>query len=569
MTPTPSPGICGPRSSCFRIYHHDVLPKAHWLAQHEVLAVVVVLLAVVVVALVHRTVAGGIVGVRIHVARWRIGRAGAGVRSRNTAKRNLTDKLRQVLGYKDTAKVPKFVWWPRNTDDPGAAIVLQYPKNYTPLRSRTNTIPELLAQNLGGTWTDGTRTEDHVRNQLRYLRDQPAFVLPAKVAYRDLEQIPDAVPLGIREDGKQFIWDFAVHIHAHALIFGATGSGKSNLIRIAIAEFAKLGALIDIIDAKAKHVSDFGMFEDLPCVRVHRADDALADIVTEFGALLDRRREMPIAELSGQPVRLLVIDEMWEFIGAVKRQYARSHPRATIKSNPALIELERVARMGRFYGIRMVVGTQTPAVDDIGGRGIRGQLGFTVALGKVPVSDGAMIFRTPPPPVEMLSGRGVVEEAGEWVKVQIAKLDMTEAHRIAANSTACFPPDTVADPEPPEDESYVPSVVPPPESHRVPDFVPGVVPDDVAQQTRDATHRDTSSSGTKVATQKLRLVTDENEAQPPEADPVGAGLLSPVELTCGKCGQAWVDTSSKAVAHCPGVGCRASKRIPRGARSES
>lgn len=163
-----------------------------------------------------------------------------------------------------------------------------------------------------------------------------------------------AVGLGKSVANRQLALDLASDITPHALIAGATGSGKSVLLQTLVATLARQNTPADLrlllIDGKAESLRPFASLPHLIhpiCYDPRDAALLLAWAVTE----LERRK------LDGWTWRLvIVIDEIAEVLQATGGA-----------AGAAALELRRLAALGRSLGIHVVLATQHPTGDVIGG----------------------------------------------------------------------------------------------------------------------------------------------------------------------------------------------------------
>lgn len=175
--------------------------------------------------------------------------------------------------------------------------------------------------------------------------------LPAKW-YFDLVDTNHFIPLpiGMTRKGLETI-DLAKC--PHGIIGGESGSGKSVFIRQFITNLAMLKTpqqlemtLIDL-----KHGVELGMFKDLPHVRGFARDVAEVDhvlnevnyLINERGRLFESEGMANIEEYNkrhNMPYRVVIVDELAEI-----------EDTATI---------QRISRLGRAYGVHMLLTTQRP-----------------------------------------------------------------------------------------------------------------------------------------------------------------------------------------------------------------
>jgi len=403
-------------------HHWNVWQDAYpWFHEHmwQVLAVVV----------------GGLILARIAESAWKNHAALNTWRTRRSPKTKLTNRLRPILKHEDTTK--RFIRPWTDVTQTGGQIGIHYPAKHHPTDNDITRIAALITAHIGGTWTP---RNDAMHDLILYTRQPPPYTLPTQLNYTDLKQTPNKITIGRRADNTPLTWDLGYKAHAHALLAGMTGTGKTNGLLLILTEFARTGALIDIIDPKSEPTGkgDYDQLKHLPNIRVWDDDQDMLPVLTDFARDMDRRRRLPETLLNQQPVRVLLIDELYALA-----RYADRHHKATraTKDAPNVIleEFERVARFCRAFRMRIVVGTQRPTVRDLGGPvngpAIRRQLGFKIGLGDMG-GDTDMMWSAQPPTVAEHNGRGLIRDGSTFVEVQLALINPADAVRAAAASDA-------------------------------------------------------------------------------------------------------------------------------------
>ncbi|MFD0530431.1 FtsK/SpoIIIE domain-containing protein [Kitasatospora arboriphila] len=215
-------------------------------------------------------------------------------------------------------------------------------------------------------------------------------VVPLEAALGRLQQVqePGALPflLGVAPSGEVSVQDLARL--PHLLVAGATGSGKSVLLRGLLCCLARARSpqqlKIMIIDPKQV---DFMPFEDMP----HLVDGRIITDPAEAIAVLADTLEAEVSErraklkavgatsalefyemghaLEELPQMVILIDEFADLAGSLQRRDRQSF----------MGLIQRFGQLTRAFGIYLVLATQRPSVQVITGD-IKANLTARVAL---------------------------------------------------------------------------------------------------------------------------------------------------------------------------------------------
>lgn len=227
---------------------------------------------------------------------------------------------------------------------------------------------------------------------------------------------PLLLPIGLAAGSRQINWNIRPKGAgvAHALIYGATGSGKTEVIKTVALKAMDRGHQVFVADPKA---DDFEEWREQNICPVATEPGSITAIV----AMVRRERERRIRDYrktkrmnllaSGElPSILLVVDEMQALLSMVG--WTKS------KGAPVMDDLLNLAQQGRSAGIHLLIGTQYPRVDAVGGGDFRNQLEMVVALGNLKTEarglTGISSSLTAYPP-----GRGIVAYPGTEIEVQV------------------------------------------------------------------------------------------------------------------------------------------------------
>ncbi|MGI8847156.1 MAG: type VII secretion protein EccCb [Candidatus Dormibacteria bacterium] len=215
------------------------------------------------------------------------------------------------------------------------------------------------------------------------------------------------VPIGIRGDGEPLVLDLKESavggMGPHGLVIGATGSGKSELLRTLVTGLAVSHSpeLLGFVFVDFKGGAAFADLADLPHVAgmitnlqndLSRIDRMHAALVGEQerrqrllreGGNLDgikeyhvRRLQRP--ELSPMPYLLIVVDEFGELLAA----------------RPDFLDLFiAIGRVGRSLGMHLLFATQR--LDEGRIRGLEGHLRYRICLRTFSAQESQAVLGTP------------------------------------------------------------------------------------------------------------------------------------------------------------------------------
>lgn len=212
-----------------------------------------------------------------------------------------------------------------------------------------------------------------------------------------------SIPLGCHPDGPG-VWDLARA--PHLIVAGATGSGKSSLLRNVVAS-VPLGWCwrVVVIDPKeldfapARYEIEVAGLAEAPNVLSTLADQLAARKQRLSAEGCDHWRSVPECIVPVRPV-LVVVDEAADLLAGV----GLTKPETQVVRDAVGI----IARQGRACGFHLVTAFTRPDTDAVPGA-IRDQFAARVALGPLSQDGAKMVFgsqRVPALP-EIAPGSGL------------------------------------------------------------------------------------------------------------------------------------------------------------------
>lgn len=212
-----------------------------------------------------------------------------------------------------------------------------------------------------------------------------------------------SVPLGTHPDGPA-IWD--LRRAPHLLVAGATGSGKSSLLRNIVASLP-LGWCWRVVVIDPKELDFAPLRHEVEVAGLDRAASLLDSVAGDL-AIRKRRlvaagcshwSEMPERLVPVRPV-LVVIDESADLLSGV----GLSKPETQCVRDAVGL----LARQGRACGFHVVAAFTRPDTDAVPGA-VRDQFAARVALGPLSPDGGRMLFgsHSVPPLPNSMPGTGL------------------------------------------------------------------------------------------------------------------------------------------------------------------
>lgn len=183
---------------------------------------------------------------------------------------------------------------------------------------------------------------------------------------RELSEHPTplAFPVGVGVDGKLLLADLADPNTCHALVAGATGSGKSEWLKSAIASLCDRtppeSLQLSLIDPKMVTFSPLNGSPFLSCPVLTSLPDAVACLESAVEEMehryawlaragLENLSQAAVADRASRPWQVIVFDEFADLILGAKEQR---------RDFEQLVS--RIAGKGRAAGIHLVLATQRP-----------------------------------------------------------------------------------------------------------------------------------------------------------------------------------------------------------------
>lgn len=304
-------------------------------------------------------------------------------------------------------------------------------------------IERVFSTMLPGRWRAHWQLEaDTVRFELR-----PS--LPTRVAHpsptdrddpdvlKNYDQV--AIDYAVDEDGREVTWQPA--IDPHLMVVGATGTGKTVLLHGVLTEIASWGWQVYVNDAKGVEFLGFREWPNVRAVATTTGEQvatihAVWKIMEErYAAIVDGRAH----ETDFEPV-VLFLDEFRDFYGNLTDWYSRV--RVTGKGGdptraPVIEKVKSIARKGRTARVHLILGTQRPDSDWLGGE-MRDNFRARVSLGRLSPQGSMMMWDSPSAAVSVprgIRGRGVTLDHEDRIR-EIQTFWTPDPRKVRPDQTA-------------------------------------------------------------------------------------------------------------------------------------
>lgn len=198
------------------------------------------------------------------------------------------------------------------------------------------------------------------------------------------------LPIAVGEDGEIISW----HLRGaapHAIVVGKTGQGKTVVINGIVMEACYRGWRVWICDPKRVEFMGLRGWPNVQIVATS-VEDQIAVIYHAWEEMEKRYAliESGHADEDDFEPLILVLDEYRDFVGAANEWYAGVKVRGMPAKNPVFEKVSSLARKGRTARIHVILGTQRPDAEFLGGE-MRDNFATRISLGRLS-PQGAMMM---------------------------------------------------------------------------------------------------------------------------------------------------------------------------------
>lgn len=252
-------------------------------------------------------------------------------------------------------------------------------------------IERVISTMLPGRWRAHWDLEaDTVRFEIRPTMptkvDHPTPILTKDTLYK--------LPMAATEDGKALCWNMR-GTAPHLMICGKTGTGKTVTITGVVMEAAARGWPIWMCDPKTVEFIGLRRWPNVQIVATSVAD--MVVVILRAQQEMERRYAMVEAEQADddefEPL-VLVLDEYRDFMAMVTAWWQSIKQRGMPTKCPVFEAVGSLARKGRTARIHVVMGTQRPDAEFLGGE-MRDNFASRMSLGRLSPQGAMMMFEAP------------------------------------------------------------------------------------------------------------------------------------------------------------------------------
>lgn len=243
---------------------------------------------------------------------------------------------------------------------------------------------------LPGRWRAHWDVEnDKVRFELRP-------VLPRRIPRPPIPSTPDLdrIPIAVGEDGQDISWQLN-GMAPHFMLCGKTGSGKTTGIIGVVLEATARGWPVWACDPKRIEFLGLRTWPNVQIVAT-TTEDQVATIYAAWREMEARYEaiEAGDADESDFEPLILVLDEYRDLVGAVTNEFYPRVKRPGMPSKcPVFEKVSSIARKGRSARIHLVLGTQRPDAEFLGGE-MRDNFATRMSFGRLSPQGAQMMWES-------------------------------------------------------------------------------------------------------------------------------------------------------------------------------
>ncbi len=228
------------------------------------------------------------------------------------------------------------------------------------------------------------------------------------------------IACAVDEDGREVFW-YPARV-PQVMLTGGTGSGKTSMGHALLAEITRRGWPVWVLDAKRV---EFLGFRDWPNVQIVAGSvPQQVALIHAVWNLMEYRYQLieeGKAAINDFEPLVVFLDEFADFRSNLLEWYAQIKVKGDPTRPPCLAEVASLARKARTARIHIVLSTQRPDSEFLGGE-VRDNFGFRISMGRLSPQGAMMMWENPAVGVSLprsRTGRATAtHEDGHPVEVQ-------------------------------------------------------------------------------------------------------------------------------------------------------
>ena len=228
------------------------------------------------------------------------------------------------------------------------------------------------------------------------------------------------IPCAIDEDGREVLW-YPARV-PQAMLTGGTGTGKTSMAHALLVQITQYGWPVWVLDAKRVEFLDFRTWPNVQVVAGSIPQQVA--LVRAVWELMEHRYQLiedGKATVNDFEPLVVFLDEFAEFRSNLLEWYAQVKVKGDPTKVPTLAEVASLARKARTARIHLVLSTQRPDSEFLGGE-MRDNFGFRISMGRLSPQGAMMMWENPAVGVSLprsCTGRATAtHEDGKPVEVQ-------------------------------------------------------------------------------------------------------------------------------------------------------
>ena len=228
------------------------------------------------------------------------------------------------------------------------------------------------------------------------------------------------IPCAVDEDGREILW-YPARV-PQAMLTGGTGTGKTSTAHALLGQVTQYGWPVWVLDAKRVEFLDFRTWPNVQIVAGSIPQQVA--LIRRVWELMEYRYQLiedGKATVNDFEPLVVFLDEFAEFRSNLFEWYAQIKVKGDPTKPPTMAEVASLARKARTARIHLVLSTQRPDAEFLGGE-MRDNFGFRISMGRLSPQGAMMMWENPAVGVSLprsCTGRATAtHEDGRPVEVQ-------------------------------------------------------------------------------------------------------------------------------------------------------